>query len=199
MYSIKIEAYFSAAHYLRGYRGKCEELHGHNWKVEVTVEAEKPDKIGMGLDFKYLKMNKIYYLHFAVLASLSILIAACGPTLPLRSDLPLNGLTEAWIVTNTKITNDAINYALCTGLKTISWNYPARGNIRDLIENSGLAPITVLSSLSDAQKQKLLENHFVLCKTISMTPSCLDALGLAEDKKNKILEETHYVLGNFKH
>lgn len=111
----------------------------------------------------------------------------------------LNGLNEAWIVTNTKITSEAINYALCTGLKIISWNYPARGNIRDLIENSGLTPVTMLSSLSSVQKQKLLENHFVLCKTVSKSPSCLDDLGLTEDKKNKILEEANYVLGNFKH
>ncbi|MEK6715645.1 MAG: 6-carboxytetrahydropterin synthase QueD [Candidatus Omnitrophota bacterium] len=61
MYSIKIEASFSAAHNLKGYKGKCEELHGHNWKVEVTAESEVLDKIGMVLDFKYLKMklNKI--------------------------------------------------------------------------------------------------------------------------------------------
>ena len=57
MYSIKVEAYFSSAHYLRGYRGKCEELHGHNWKVEVTVQAKKLDKIGLLLDFKDLKMK----------------------------------------------------------------------------------------------------------------------------------------------
>ena len=61
MYSIKIESYFSAAHFLRGYRGKCEELHGHNWKVEITTEAKKLDKTGMVLDFKDLKMelNKV--------------------------------------------------------------------------------------------------------------------------------------------
>jgi len=57
MYSIKIESYFSSAHFLRGYKGKCEELHGHNWKVEVTVEAKKLDKAGMILDFKDLKMK----------------------------------------------------------------------------------------------------------------------------------------------
>ncbi|MFA5356197.1 MAG: 6-carboxytetrahydropterin synthase QueD [Candidatus Omnitrophota bacterium] len=55
MYNIKIEAYFSSAHSLRGYKGKCEELHGHNWKVEVTVEAEKTDKTGMVMDFKDLR------------------------------------------------------------------------------------------------------------------------------------------------
>lgn len=61
MYSIKIESYFSAAHFLRGYSGKCEELHGHNWKVEVVVQAKKLDKTGMVLDFKDLKteLNKV--------------------------------------------------------------------------------------------------------------------------------------------
>ncbi|MDD2679920.1 MAG: 6-carboxytetrahydropterin synthase QueD [Candidatus Omnitrophica bacterium] len=59
MYKIKIEGDFSAAHNLRGYRGKCEELHGHNWKVEVEVASPKVDKIGMVMDFKCLK-EKLY-------------------------------------------------------------------------------------------------------------------------------------------
>jgi 6-pyruvoyltetrahydropterin/6-carboxytetrahydropterin synthase len=61
MYTIRVEADFSAAHNLRGYRGKCEALHGHNWKVEVEVAKDKLDKSGMVLDFKYLKMklNKV--------------------------------------------------------------------------------------------------------------------------------------------
>lgn len=61
MYKIKVEADFSSAHNLRGYKGRCEKLHGHNWKVQVTVTKLKLDKIGMVLDFKYLKreLNKI--------------------------------------------------------------------------------------------------------------------------------------------
>ncbi|MCM8796507.1 MAG: 6-carboxytetrahydropterin synthase QueD [Candidatus Omnitrophica bacterium] len=55
MYSIKVESVFSAAHNLRAYKGKCEELHGHNWKVEVIASRDKLDKTGMLLDFKYLK------------------------------------------------------------------------------------------------------------------------------------------------
>ncbi len=57
MYSIKIEGSFSSAHNLRGYKGKCEALHGHNWKVEVTVVSNQLDKAGMLLDFKNLKMK----------------------------------------------------------------------------------------------------------------------------------------------
>jgi len=55
MYSIRVEAYFSSAHNLREYKGKCEELHGHNWKVEVCAAKDKLDKAGMVLDFRDLK------------------------------------------------------------------------------------------------------------------------------------------------
>ena len=55
MYEVMIEEEFSAAHALRGYRGKCENLHGHNWKVEVYVRGDRLDKIGMLVDFTHLK------------------------------------------------------------------------------------------------------------------------------------------------
>jgi len=57
MYRIKVEFCFSAAHNLRGYKGKCEALHGHNWKVEVMAKSKKLDKIGMVLDFKLVKVK----------------------------------------------------------------------------------------------------------------------------------------------
>jgi 6-pyruvoyltetrahydropterin/6-carboxytetrahydropterin synthase len=55
MYSIKVESGFSSAHNLRYYKGKCEELHGHNWKVEVVVKKRSLDKTGMVMDFKEIK------------------------------------------------------------------------------------------------------------------------------------------------
>jgi 6-pyruvoyltetrahydropterin/6-carboxytetrahydropterin synthase len=55
MYSLKVEGTFSSAHNLRGYKGKCEDLHGHNWRVEICVKSKDLDNIGMLLDFKYLK------------------------------------------------------------------------------------------------------------------------------------------------
>ena len=54
-YKINVESYFSGAHRLRGYKGKCESLHGHNWKVEVILSAKKLDKIGMVIDFTKAK------------------------------------------------------------------------------------------------------------------------------------------------
>jgi 6-pyruvoyltetrahydropterin/6-carboxytetrahydropterin synthase len=54
-YEVMVESEFSAAHALRGYRGKCENLHGHNWKVEVYVRGRRLDEVGMLVDFKQLK------------------------------------------------------------------------------------------------------------------------------------------------
>jgi len=55
MFKIKIISYFSGAHSLRNYKGKCESLHGHNWKVETVVKSNKLDKAGMVMDFSHLK------------------------------------------------------------------------------------------------------------------------------------------------
>jgi 6-pyruvoyltetrahydropterin/6-carboxytetrahydropterin synthase len=55
VYSLKVQGTFSSAHNLRGYKGKCEDLHGHNWVVEIIIQSPKLDAIGMVLDFKYLK------------------------------------------------------------------------------------------------------------------------------------------------
>ncbi|MFO8052449.1 MAG: 6-carboxytetrahydropterin synthase QueD [Candidatus Omnitrophota bacterium] len=55
MYKVKIFKSFSSAHYLAQYKGSCESLHGHNWKVEVVVESEKLNGLGMVIDFRQLK------------------------------------------------------------------------------------------------------------------------------------------------
>lgn len=54
-YEIIVEDFFSAAHQLRDYEGECERLHGHNWKVEVSLVSQKLNKQGMVIDFKELK------------------------------------------------------------------------------------------------------------------------------------------------
>ncbi len=61
MYSIKVEADFSSAHNLRGYKGQCEDLHGHNWRVQVRLDSFMLDKIGMVEDFRIVKneLNRV--------------------------------------------------------------------------------------------------------------------------------------------
>jgi 6-pyruvoyltetrahydropterin/6-carboxytetrahydropterin synthase len=55
MFEVTVEAHFSSGHYLRNYRGKCENPHGHNYRVLVTLEGAELDEAGLLLDFKLLK------------------------------------------------------------------------------------------------------------------------------------------------
>ena len=57
MYEITILSHFSGAHRLRYLHGKCEELHGHNWKVEVSVVSNRLNKEGVVIDFNILKQK----------------------------------------------------------------------------------------------------------------------------------------------
>ena len=57
MYEISVETHFDAAHYLRGYKGKCESLHGHRYKVVARLKTYKLDDIGLAYDFTELKQH----------------------------------------------------------------------------------------------------------------------------------------------
>lgn len=55
MFAVSVEQTFAAAHFLRNYRGKCERLHGHNYRVQLTLEGETLDETGMVMDFTEIK------------------------------------------------------------------------------------------------------------------------------------------------
>jgi 6-pyruvoyltetrahydropterin/6-carboxytetrahydropterin synthase len=57
MYEISVREHFDAAHALKGYRGKCERLHGHRYEVVVTLRADKLDDIGLAYDFSIIKKH----------------------------------------------------------------------------------------------------------------------------------------------
>jgi 6-pyruvoyltetrahydropterin/6-carboxytetrahydropterin synthase len=57
MYEISVHSHFSGAHRLRYLHGKCEELHGHNWKVDVSVVSNRLGKEGVVIDFGILKQK----------------------------------------------------------------------------------------------------------------------------------------------
>lgn len=104
-----------------------------------------------------------------------------------------NHLTEAWLVTNTKTTDDANIYAQCMGMHVMSWNYPEGTSLRDLIEKSKLYPVTILSSLSQANKTTLLNNRHLLCKRINEDPSILNSLSISKEEREKTIAEAAFV------
>ncbi|MDR1721096.1 MAG: 6-carboxytetrahydropterin synthase QueD [Endomicrobium sp.] len=56
-YKVSVRKSFSSAHCLRGYKGRCENLHGHNWKVKATFWGNRLDETGMLIDFVDIKMR----------------------------------------------------------------------------------------------------------------------------------------------
>lgn len=98
-------------------------------------------------------------------------------------------LDEGWLITNTKFTETAIHYGGCNNLVMIGWNYPAKGNLQDMIEDGDLHPITCLQSLSHGQKVELLSREIVLCKTLKADPSILHSLGLNSEKTAEVIAE----------
>ncbi|RJQ36905.1 ATPase [Candidatus Microgenomates bacterium] len=107
-----------------------------------------------------------------------------------------DNFSQAWLVTNTKATSDAIAYCNCVGMKILSWSYPQDASLRSMIEKSKLLLITSLSSLTLPQKQDLLDNHIILCKDIFNNPSCLNNLNLSAEERKNVLAETEFVYKN---
>ena len=71
-----------------------------------------------------------------------------------------------WLITNTKITQDAKDYALCVGMRVTAWDYPQGEGLNELIDKSGLHPVTSLTSLSEQKKRELIERGIVFCKDL---------------------------------
>lgn len=105
-------------------------------------------------------------------------------------------IDEGWLITNTKFSKAAVQYANCRGIKVLSWTYPRYGNLQDLIEETRIHPITALPSLSKQEKNQLLENKVVLCKSIHENEAALKAIGIGGAKLNRVLEEGRMLCEN---
>lgn len=99
-------------------------------------------------------------------------------------------IVDSYIITNTKFTNVAIEYAKCVGIKVLSWNYPKEKTLQDHIEEAGIYPITALTSLSVQGKRLLLENGIILCKEMAKKRDLLRSLGFAPGKIETMIEES---------
>jgi hypothetical protein len=100
---------------------------------------------------------------------------------------------EAWIVTNTQFTNEAIQYGQCAGLTLIGWSYPAQNNLAHLIDLLGLQPITILTSLTHQQKRHLIKKGVVLCKDTMHYRHILQQMGLNTITINHVMYEAQEI------
>jgi hypothetical protein len=100
-----------------------------------------------------------------------------------------SNLNSGWVVTNTRFTQDALQYGTCIGLKLLSWDYPKEDALKDIIDRLGLYPVTVSTLLTNREKQFLLSRDLVLCRDLIGDSFYLDHLGISETRKERILNE----------
>lgn len=98
---------------------------------------------------------------------------------------------QGWVVTNTRFTSDALQYGTCCGLHLISWDYPANGSLKNLVDSLGLYPLTCLTSLTKNEKKFLLENRIVLSKELCDNPDWLVKAGIPNSRIKTILDESN--------
>lgn len=102
--------------------------------------------------------------------------------------------TDGWLITNTYFTKDSIAFSEYYGLRLLSWDYPKDKNIKSLVDQNALYPITCLTTLDGKQKQKLLEEKCVLAKELFNNQNLLNILELNEEKKSEVLKEARELM-----
>jgi hypothetical protein len=101
-----------------------------------------------------------------------------------------NDFTTHMVITNTKFTDQAEIYAACVGLSLLSWDYPEKGNLRELIEETRIHPVSCITTLSSAHKKRLMERGVVLCRQVREHTDELEKLGLPARAIERVLVET---------
>jgi hypothetical protein len=103
---------------------------------------------------------------------------------------------KAWLFTNTKCTDDAIKYANCVNLKITAWNYPKYENLQYFIENKKLYPVTILSTISEPQKNILFNAGILMVNELSgyQINDLANLLSIDKDASNRILNEANMLL-----
>lgn len=101
---------------------------------------------------------------------------------------------EGWLVTNTRFTRNAIRYAQCSGLSLIGWDYPRHRNLLTLIEEARVHPLTCLTTLSESEKRRFLDQRIVLCRDVG-TAHLLKEFGVKPERVDGVIQEARQLCG----
>lgn len=160
-------------------KGKCAthevDLVAHKKERCIGAEIKFHNSLGIKTDLKVA-----LYVH-ARFEDIKEKLCSKGNT---------NGKGEGWLITNTKFTKNAIAYSKCVNLTLVGWNYPHKGNLSDLIQETGVYPITTLSMLTRAEKTALLGVGVILCRDLENNRDMLVQAGVRASKIDTIIEES---------
>jgi hypothetical protein len=98
-------------------------------------------------------------------------------------------VSNCWIATNNRFTSDAIDFAKCSGLNLLSWDYPKNNNLKTKNDTDCLYPVTCLTTLSIAEKDKLLILDILLVRELVNNSDTLEKIGLSSSRIKNVLKE----------
>lgn len=176
----------------------AEVLRAHGWKArtgvaltgrcaphEVDVLAEKNGKrVGIEAKFHNVAGGKTD-IKDALYVKARYEDLGRAPEASARVD-------EGWLVTNTRFTRNAIRYARCSNLTLLGWDYPHGRGLLEMIETARVHPLTALTTLTDGEKRRLMDNRIVLCKDVQ-TAHLLQEYGVKPTRIPQVLEEAKFL------
>jgi Holliday junction resolvase len=182
------EKYFAERLKHQGFKTKVDQVvQGHCVSHEIDVIAEKGEKYFM-VECKFHNQTGF----------------VCDVKIPLYIqsrfkdvEYSLNRMPDqnskfhqGWVVTNTRFSSDAIQYGNCVGLHLVGWDHPHNGSLRDQIDQSGLYPLTCLTTLRDEEKASLLSAGIVLSKEFTHNQAPLSKIGISPERITAIVKES---------
>jgi hypothetical protein len=179
------EQYIAAIFEWQGYKVKVKQfLEGKCVTHEIDVLAENDQHV-LEIECKYHNRQGIFsdvkvplYIH----SRYQDVLDTWNKTAPQK---PLEG----WVVTNTKFTADALKYGTCAGLHLLGWNYPLQKSLSSLVDESGLYPVTCLTTLTNKEKEQVLEAGIVLCRDLLKQEELLRQTAISQARLPKVLAE----------
>lgn len=100
-----------------------------------------------------------------------------------------NQLNRVWIATNTRFSSDAIKYGLCAEMNLLGWDYPKNENLKEMIDRSGLYPITCMHNITLEEKSILMNRGIILGKDLLTNRNLLTELGMNYQRAENVLKE----------
>lgn len=104
---------------------------------------------------------------------------------------------HGFLITNTKFTRDAVQYAKCSGIQLLGWSYPTEGSLYDRIIATGLYPITALTMLKKTEKKLLIDQGIVTCEQLRQNRDLLRALTIPPERIGAIVAEANSLCNSY--
>lgn len=161
-------------------------LYGKCVSHEVDVVVKKEGAVSM-VECKFHSSNEIKSDVKIPMYILSRFNDLKGKTHSVFSQI--DTISKCWVITNNRFTSEAVDFGICSGLKMISWDFPAKECLKYKIEENGLYPITCLTTLTQYEKEKLLIGEILLASDLIGNTELLSDIGINQNRIRNIIKE----------